>query len=108
MKMLTGKKIKKIRLRRGFTQKQLAEKCDLSEPAIRNYELGNRTPSFKQLEKIAEALNVTAAELVVPELFCQLEQLGFKLAMFDDEPIIRANSDNPQLREIMIEYMGKK
>ena len=68
MKTLTGKKIKKIRLRRGFTQKQLAEKCDLSEPAIRNYELGNRIPSSKQVEKIAEALNVTAAELVVPEL----------------------------------------
>ena len=51
---------------------------------------------------------MTTAELVVPELLCQLEKLGFKLAMFDDEPIIRANSDNLQLRGIMLEYMDKK
>lgn len=61
-----------------------------------------------QKKKIAEVLNVTTAELVVPELICQLEKLGFKLAMFDDEPIIRANSENTQLRGIMLEYMDKK
>lgn len=103
-----GEKIKKIRIKNCLTQKQLGEKCGLSEPAIRNYELGNRTPSPQQLEKIAAVLNVTIAELVVPELICQLEKLGFKLAMFDDEPIIRANSENTQLRGIMLECMDKK
>ena len=64
----TGKKIKEIRIKRGLTQKQLAERCSLSEPAIRNYELGNRTPSPQQLEKIAAALNVSVYAISDPEI----------------------------------------
>jgi len=32
--------------------------ASMSEPAIRNYELGNRTLSDKQIEKIALALGI--------------------------------------------------
>ena len=40
----------------------------MSEPAIRNYELGNRTPSDKQLEKIAGALGVSIYAISNPNL----------------------------------------
>ena len=60
-----------------------------------------------QKKKIAEAQNVTTAELVVPELICQLEKLGFKLAMFDDEPIIRVKPNEKKLRETLIEYLNE-
>lgn len=60
-----------------------------------------------QKKKIAEAQNVTIAELVVPELICQLEKLGFKLAMFDDEPIIRVKPNEKKLRETLIEYLNE-
>ena len=53
--MEVGKKIKRFRTAFGLSQKELAQKSGLSEPAIRNYELGNRTPSEKQLEKIDAA-----------------------------------------------------
>ena len=43
--MEVGKKIKRFRTAFGLSQKELAQKSGLSEPAIRNYELGNRTPS---------------------------------------------------------------
>ena len=46
--MTIGDKIKKYRQKLGITQKHLALNCKMSEPAIRNYELGNRTPSAKQ------------------------------------------------------------
>lgn len=107
-----GEKIREIRMKKGLTQKQLGILVGLPESnadiRISQYESGIRVPKAELTEKIAEVLNVTTAELVVPELLCQLEKLGFKLAMFDDEPIIRANSDNTQLRGIMLEYMGKK
>ena len=107
-----GEKIREIRMKNGLTQKQLGILVGLPESnadiRIAQYESGIRVPKAELMEKIAEVLNVTTAELVVPELLCQLEKLGFKLAMFDDEPIIRANSDNTQLRGIMLEYMGKK
>lgn len=108
--MTKGEKIKYYRNLRGLTQKQLGEKCGLSEPAIRNYELGNRTPSPQQLEKIAAALNVTVTELILPdlpELLCRLEQLGFKLTMLGGEPIIRVKPNEKKLREILIEYLNK-
>ncbi|HCD69669.1 MAG TPA: hypothetical protein DEQ68_03490 [Ruminococcaceae bacterium] len=107
-----GEKIKKIRIKNCLTQKQLGILVGFSESnadiRIAQYESGTRVPKEELMEKIAEVLNVTIAELVVPELICQLEKLGFKLAMFDDEPIIRANSENTQLRGIMLEYMDKK
>ena len=52
--MTVGEKIRKFRIDQGYTQKELAIMSGLSESAIRNYELGNRFPSSKQLEKIAK------------------------------------------------------
>lgn len=40
----------------------------MSEPAIRNYELGNRTPSEKQLKKIADALDISIFAISNPNL----------------------------------------
>lgn len=58
--MTIGQKIKKLRLFKKLSQRNLAFMCGMSEPAIRNYELENRTPSLKQLEKIAAALGINA------------------------------------------------
>jgi transcriptional regulator with XRE-family HTH domain len=54
----TGEKIRFYRKQAGLTQKELAELCELSESAIRNYELGNRIPDFYTLHTIAEKLRV--------------------------------------------------
>lgn len=55
---LLGRKILKLRQHRGLTQKQLAESAGLSESALRSYELGDRNPKDKHLEKIAQALAI--------------------------------------------------
>lgn len=62
--MISGKKLRELRLLRGLTQKELAYMCDLTDPAIRNYELGNRSPSVEQLRKIADALECDTSALV--------------------------------------------
>jgi len=66
--MDVGKKIKRFRTAQGLSQKELAQRSGMSEPAIRNYELGNRTPSDKQLEKIAGALGVSIYAISDPNL----------------------------------------
>lgn len=66
--MTSGEKIRNIRIQKNLSQKQLAEKVRMSEPAIRNYELGNRTPSQKQIELIADALGVSPFALSDPNL----------------------------------------
>lgn len=63
-----GKKIKRFRTAFGLSQKELAQRSGMSEPAIRNYELGNRTPSEKQLRKIADALGISIFAISNPNL----------------------------------------
>lgn len=77
--MTIGEKIKKFRTARVLSQKQLAIMSGMSEPAIRNYELGNRQPSAKQIEKIADALGVSPFALSNPDLE---SDLGFMHSLF--------------------------
>ena len=60
---LAGLKIRQTRILRDMTQKELAEKSQMSESAIRNYELGNRYPDQTAFEKIAKALKVDISYL---------------------------------------------
>ena len=61
--MGTGELIRKYRKMRGLTQSELAKKCGLTDSAIRNYELGNRTPGEDQVKGIASALHVAPESL---------------------------------------------
>lgn len=57
--MDVAKKIRKYRQARGLTQKALGDKCGINEVTIRKYELGDRNPKPDQLQKIADALEVS-------------------------------------------------
>jgi transcriptional regulator with XRE-family HTH domain len=62
-----GERLKKFRTAKNLSQKQLAVMSKMSEPAIRNYELGNRYPNGKQLEKIAGALGISPLAIADPD-----------------------------------------
>lgn len=74
--MNTGELIRKYRKSQGLTQKGLGEACGMSEPAIRNYELGNRTPSEEQRGLIAKALGITPQALAPHEMKSARDALG--------------------------------
>lgn len=61
--MTTGKKIKRIRLLRGLTQKELGIAAGLhpytADTRISQYEIDDRVPKKELLEKIAIALGVS-------------------------------------------------
>ena len=63
-----GQRIRYYRMLAQMTQKELAETCGISEPAIRNYELGNRIPGIDTLGDIADALRVSYYALADPDL----------------------------------------
>lgn len=65
--MTIGEKIRKYRTKAGYTQRELAHMSRLSESAIRNYELGNRTPSPDQIKKIATSLRISQFALSDPD-----------------------------------------
>lgn len=63
-----GQRIKTIRKRRGISQAALAEKIDLSATYISYIEGGVKSLSLDTFVLIANALNVTADELLVDNL----------------------------------------
>ena len=60
---MLGERIRFYRQQAGLTQKELAGLCEVSESAIRNYELGNRVPDFLTLHVITEKLRVNYASI---------------------------------------------
>lgn len=81
-KLKTGELIKKYRKMRKMTQKQLAAACGQTDSAIRNYELGNRTPGESQIQAIATALAISTDALreVPLESSRQALELLFRLS----------------------------
>lgn len=104
-KMNIGEKIKKERLYQNLSQKQLAQKVGMSEPAIRNYELGNRTPSQKQVDLIANALGVSPFALSNPDLntyygimhalFYLENTIDLHPIMFEGQPYLKVPAATP-------------
>ena len=61
--MTVNDNIRRIRLEKGMTQKQVAQACGTADAYIRAYELGKYNPKPSTVAKIAKALGVTPAEL---------------------------------------------
>ena len=57
------KNLKFYRNKKGLTQEQLSEICDISTDYLSQIERGKRTPSFKRMELIAKALNIEVYKL---------------------------------------------
>lgn len=62
-----GSRIRQYRMLAKLTQKELAQRCGISESAIRNYELGNRLPDSETLKTIASALEINYYALKQPD-----------------------------------------
>ena len=56
-------RIKELCKEKGITLNQLAESIGISQPSISGIATGKQKPSFDTLEKLADALNITPAEL---------------------------------------------
>lgn len=56
--------LKAARERKGLSQKEIAESVGVAKSTYSLYESGNREPNVQTIKKIADALNVTADELL--------------------------------------------
>ena len=56
--------LKKIRKLKGFSQKELADKCNLTKTIISYYENNAVNPPIDKIEMLAKALNVTIGDLL--------------------------------------------
>ncbi len=116
--MISGQKLKKLRLLRDLTQKELAIKAGLTDAAIRNYELGNRSPTKEQLQKIATALDCDISSLIdhEPNSIHEFIHIIFdyekemKLRPLVDESTSTLMSRNMNFNDFLVEWdeMRKK
>ena len=58
-----GRKVRKLRLQRGWTQVEMAEKLGLDRSYLADVERGKRNISVLNLELIAEGLGLSLSQL---------------------------------------------
>ena len=56
----TGKRIRQLRLEKGWSQAQLGKEVGLNGRSVRDWELGTSLPSSKTLKKLSILLNTSA------------------------------------------------
>jgi len=81
IKKLLGKKIKELRIKRGYTQEQLSEKIGIGERNLSKIECGNNFVTAETLSKLVNSLSVSAKEL-------------FDFDYYKDENIIKSEMIN--------------
>jgi len=59
--MLFAEKLRELRLAKGWSQKQLAEKAGASQQGLAKWESGERQPDFSSVVKLCRALGVHTA-----------------------------------------------
>jgi transcriptional regulator with XRE-family HTH domain len=104
-----GQKLRQLRIEKGLTQQQLAEKLGyVTNSYISDVESGHFIPSRDKLRKIAKALEVPFRALEDMLLESKLEALGIKepelLSLFKDIP----NLPEKDKRAIINAYLKVK
>ena len=59
-----GKVLREVRLEAGLTQEQLGLEAGVRRTFVSLLELGEQQPTLTTIMKLAEALNISAAEMV--------------------------------------------
>lgn len=96
IKIELGKKIKRIRIQKGYTQAFLSEKADISQRALSSIELGENFVTAETLDKLLIALEVTSEELFATEHLKTPEELIRKINI----NIAKINDDSEKLEII--------
>lgn len=91
-----GKRIREIRKARGLSQEALGEKCNFTFSYIGGVERAENNISIKNLEKIANALNVELYEFFIDHK--AERQLSNKLDEFDDVLNLLLSLDTKELK----------
>ena len=89
----TGQFIAALRKEKGLTQQQLADQLNLSNKTISKWESGNGSPDLANLSPLADALGVTADELLRGERMArEPEAQGLTSAQKKERAIIAAGA----------------
>lgn len=63
-----SQRIKELRMQKGWTQQELAQKAKLAKPLISMLETGERHPSEEVLKKLCEAFDINEEDILSEEV----------------------------------------
>jgi len=75
IKQELGKKIKDMRIKKGYTQEKLSEMVDISQRALSSIELGENFISSETFDKLLVALDITSEELLATDAYKMPDEL---------------------------------
>ena len=87
--MQIGKKIHRLRLQRGLTQQELADRCELSKGFISQLERDLTSPSIATLADILECLGTTPSEFFM--------ETADEKVVFSDEDMFIKEEDGSEI-----------
>lgn len=108
---MIGKRLAQLRKEHNLTQKELADKFDISPKAISFYELDQREPSNDLLKSFADFFDVTTDYLLGKSNVSSTESSQIK-ELEEDFPegvsvLYRANKDlTPEQKEMMLRMIN--
>ncbi len=96
-----GKRIRTIRLERGLTQSDLAERLNVSYQQIQKYENDTTSVSIERLFEIAEALGVEPVSMIE-------QQQPESVAEPGENTVYRLTPEEARLLKLFRKIRGKK
>lgn len=85
-----GKKIKRMRIEKGYTQEELSELIDISQKALSSIETGENFVKAETLDKILKTFDISAEELFATNQLkdCAelLQMINKNIAKIDTKP----------------------
>lgn len=104
-----GDNLRILRIDRGFTQEDVANKVGCTRFSVANYELGRRNPSVKMLTNFAKALGVTVDTITNTSHFSNtLSLTELSSLVFSDEAISQTKKDETFMRIMQCYMLNKK
>ena len=87
-----SKKLKELRLKSNLTQKEIAEKLNISQPAYQQWESGRRKPTLTTLEMFSDFFDVSIEELLSDgtvriESILNADKISYKNQLLSDETV---------------------
>lgn len=72
-----NKRLREMRIKRGYTQQRLADSVDIALRSYQCYETGTRTPCYDLLIRIADILDVSLDYLMGRDDFMKSHAIPF-------------------------------
>lgn len=91
-----GKLILKLRKEKNMTQKELAEKLNVTDKAVSKWERGDSFPDITLLEPIAKVLGVTLKDGQITEIGIEMEKMPVSARIA--RMLIEAKKYSPQVQ----------